>query len=109
MAANVYARVEGKNPVVRGQAKMVWDAIVKLDKPVAVADVTPVLRATPGFSTVQTATRIAAYYVCVFHKSGALRVVGKTNGEDVSVVEPVATDEPVAAAPAIILTDSWKN
>lgn len=109
MAKNIYAVVEGaKIPVVKGQAKLVLDAIRDINRPFAIEELVPVIR--PKLASVQTPTRIAAYYTCVFHKADYLKVVGKMNEDNVKVMSETApAAEPVAATPTIILTDNWRN
>jgi hypothetical protein len=73
MTANTYEIVPGSKCEASGQAKLVWEILQT--GPHKVADIVPKLDANPNFKTRQTTLRIAAYYVCVFHKAGAIRPV----------------------------------
>ena len=63
----------------KGQAKQVWDALEVCDNaPKSIKEISSLLEENPLFKTRQSSERIAAYYVCVFKKSGLVRLVETT-------------------------------
>jgi hypothetical protein len=72
MVAKRYQKVAGKTPAgVSGQAKQVWEVLG--NDALTYKEVARKLEAHPNFTTAQTPERIAAYYICVFHKRGYLQ------------------------------------
>lgn len=72
MSAKLYA-VTGRSFSGRGQQALVYARFAS--GACTIKEVVASLEANPEFSTVQSAERIAAYYICVLKKSGHIAVI----------------------------------
>lgn len=94
MTASTYTLVSGSTFTGKGQAALVYEILQAGDgQPKTVKEIADLLDVNPAFKTRQTATRIAAYYVCVFKKAGlvtagAVEIPLATNENDNDVHEP---------------------
>lgn len=83
MVANKYEIVPGSKCESTGQAALVWKYLEQ--GPKTAKEIVPLLDADPAYKSRQSTLRIAAYYVCVFHKAGQVRPVAATPNVDAEV------------------------
>lgn len=89
-AARTYTTTSKKSDA-RGQAALVYERLAQ--GPCTIKEVVAHLDTHPKFVTVQTSERIAAYYICVFKKSGHIVEVNPEERKPEYTVEMWAAGE----------------